>query len=145
MKLSDVTQFANANPICYLATADGDQPHVRGMMLWYADETGFYFHSGGPKRLIGQLKKNPKAEACFFQPPQTPPGGTMMRVAGKVEFVDDLTLKARLLEERPFLKSLGIDDPSNPMLVVFRIYTGEAHFWTMAENMRESETERVKF
>ena len=145
MDLNDVVKFANANPICYLATADGDQPRVRGMMIWYADDTGFYFHTGAPKKVVQQLKKNPKAEVCFFQPPETPPGGTMLRVAGKVEFLDDIALKTRLLEERPFLRGLGVDDPASPMLAVFRIYTGEAYFWSMSENMRESESERIKF
>ncbi len=30
----------------------------------------------------------------------------MMRVSGKVRFLDDLKLKARLMEERPFLKTI---------------------------------------
>jgi uncharacterized pyridoxamine 5'-phosphate oxidase family protein len=62
-----------------------------------------------------------------------------------VKFLDDLKLKARLLEERPFLKAIGTGKPDDPSLAVFKIYTGEAHFWTMENNMREEQTERVKF
>jgi pyridoxamine 5'-phosphate oxidase len=50
-----------------------------------------------------------------------------------------------LLEERPFLKAIGVGKPDDPMLAVFKIYTGEAHFWTMENNMREAQVERVKF
>jgi uncharacterized pyridoxamine 5'-phosphate oxidase family protein len=56
-----------------------------------------------------------------------------------------IVLKARILEERPFLKALGIEKPEDPRIEVFRISAGEAHFWTMADNLRESELQRVKF
>ncbi len=69
----------------------------------------------------------------------------MMRVAGKVKFLDDLKLKTRLLEERPFLKAIGIGSPDDPLLAVFKIYTGDVHFWTMENKMREAQIERVKF
>jgi pyridoxamine 5'-phosphate oxidase len=69
----------------------------------------------------------------------------MMRLAGKVKFLDDVKLKSRLLEERPFLKAIGTGKPDDPMLAVFKIYTGEAHFWTMENNMRESVVEMTKF
>jgi uncharacterized pyridoxamine 5'-phosphate oxidase family protein len=68
----------------------------------------------------------------------------MMRVTGKVEFVDDARLKARLLEERPFLKAI-VKGPSDPMLAVFRIHEGEAHFWSMADNLREADIHRIRF
>ncbi|MBI2844594.1 MAG: pyridoxamine 5'-phosphate oxidase family protein [Armatimonadetes bacterium] len=145
MELIDCTRFANENPICYLATTDGDQPRVRGFMLWFADDTGFYFHSGSPKAVCRQLIQNPKTEVCFYAPAPLPDGGTMMRVAGEVEFLDDRGLKARLLEERPWLKDMGTTGPDDPNLAVFRISTGEAHFWTLADNMRESEVERISF
>ncbi len=145
MDLKDYIEFANKNPSCFIATAEGDQPRVRGFLLWYADESGFYFHTGTTKNVCRQLKKNPKLEVCFIAPSQNQADIKMMRVSGKVKFVDDLKLKARLLEERPFLKALGTGKPDDPMLAVFRIYTGEAHFWKMENNLRESEIERVKF
>ncbi len=145
MNFKDCIKFANENPVCYLATIDDGQPRVRGFLLWFADETGFYFHTGATKSVCKQLKKNPNLEICFFAPAPPPNVGKMMRLAGKVRFLDDITLKTRLLEERPFLKAIGTGRPDDPLLVVFQIYTGEAHFWTMENNMRESETERIKF
>ena len=64
----DIVKFANENPVCFLATADEDQPRVRGMLMWFADETGFYFSSANTKDLTKQLRANPKVEITFYSP-----------------------------------------------------------------------------
>lgn len=145
MNLQDCIKFANEHPMCSIATTEGDQPRVRIFAMWYADDNGFYFHSGYPKAICQQLKKNPKTEICFYAPAPPPDPGAMLRVAGEVEFLDDMAIKEKLLQERPFLKDIGVSGPDDPMLAVFRIPHGEAYFWTMAVNMREQESERVKF
>jgi pyridoxamine 5'-phosphate oxidase len=43
MTIQDAIRFANENPVCFLATVEKDQPRVRALAFWYADETGFYF------------------------------------------------------------------------------------------------------
>ncbi len=145
MNLKDCIEFANKNPICWLSTVEGDQPRVRGFLLWYADEKGFYFHTGTTKNVCKQLKKNPKLEVSFFDPGPSQMESRMMRVSGKVKFLDDISLKARLMEERPFLKAIGTGKPDDPLLAVFQIYTGYALFWMMKDNMRESEVEKIRF
>ena len=131
MNYEDCIKFANDTPVCYLATADGDQPRVRALGFWFADETGFYFQIGAVKEMYAQLQANPKVEVCFWQPGEAT--GTMMRVAGEVEFVDDPELKKKVLEDRPFLKEFGMTF-DHPGLIIFRIPTGEAYFWTMQSN-----------
>jgi pyridoxamine 5'-phosphate oxidase len=64
---------------------------VRGFWVWFADETGFYFHTGATKSVCSQVKKNPKVEICFYPPAEK--GGVMMRVGGAVEFLDDVELR----------------------------------------------------
>jgi pyridoxamine 5'-phosphate oxidase len=145
MDLQDCIKFANENPVCYLATTDGDQPRVRAFLIFFADESGFYFGLIATKQVSKQLKSNPKVEVCFYSNPPDLGDARMMRVAGQIEFLDDIPLKARILEERPFLKFLGIEKPEDPRIEICRIHTGEAHFWTMADNARESEIERIKF
>jgi len=142
--LQEVIEFANQNPVCYVATTEGSQPRVRAFLMWFADKTGFYFHTGAPKRVYGQLVNNSKVEVCFFAPGPSPGTGKMLRVTGEIKFVGDPDLKKRLVDERPFLKAMGLGY-KDPNLVVFSVYTGEAHFWTMENNMRESEIETVKF
>lgn len=140
MELKDCIKFANETPVCYLATADGDQPRVRALGFWFADETGFYFQIGAVKDMYGQMQANHKVEACFWQPDEQT--GTMMRVAGEVEFVDDVELKKKVLEDRPFLKEFGMTF-DHPGLIIFRIAKGEAYFWTMATNFQPKEM--IKF
>ena len=145
MNFKECIEFANANRICFFATADGNQPRVRALGMWFADDKGFYFQTESVKAIYKQLKNNSRVELCFYSNVDTSPLGKVMRVAGEVEFLNDLSLKKRILEERPFLKSIGIDKPEDPILVVFRVYKGEAYFWTMADNMKESEIKRLKF
>ncbi|MDP3622300.1 MAG: pyridoxamine 5'-phosphate oxidase family protein [Methanobacteriaceae archaeon] len=140
MDFKDCIKFANETPVCYLATADGDQPRVRALGFWFADETGFYFQIGAVKDMYGQMQANHKVEACFGQPDEQT--GTMMRLAGEVEFVDDVELKKKVLEDRPFLKEFGMTF-DHPGLIIFRIAQGEAYFWTMATNFQPKEM--IKF
>jgi uncharacterized pyridoxamine 5'-phosphate oxidase family protein len=132
MDFNDCITFANKTPVCYLATAEGGQPRVRALQFWFADEKGFYFQIGAMKDIYRQLHVNPKVEACFWQPDET--AGTMMRVAGKIEFINDLELKKKVIEDRPFLKTFGLTF-DHPGLIIFRIAKGEAYFWTMATNL----------
>jgi uncharacterized pyridoxamine 5'-phosphate oxidase family protein len=116
-------------------------------MLWHADKTGFYFSTQSAKVLYSQLKNNKKVEIFFCDTKAPKPVGTekVMRVAGEIEFIDDMALRAKVLEAKPLLKELGITKPEDPRLVVFRVYTGEAYFWTKEYSMRESEIERLTF
>jgi len=134
--IQDCILFTNENPVCYLATTEGDQPRVRALGFWFADETGFYFQTASMKELSGQLHINPKVEACFYE--STNVLGTMLRIAGKIEFINDRSLNEKVLEDRPFLKSFGLT-PDSPELIIFRIAHGEAHFWTMKDNLNPKE------
>jgi pyridoxamine 5'-phosphate oxidase len=136
MNLQTCIEFVTENKLCFLATAEGDQPRVRAMGFWFADETGFYFQTGDMKSLYHQLKANPKIEVCFYKHEGTI--GTTLRISGEVEFIHDLKLKERVLLERPFLKSYGLT-VNHPGLIVFRITHGRAHFWTMEDNLRPKE------
>ncbi len=144
MDFQDCIKFANQCRTVFIATADGDQPRVRPLALQFADERGFYFQTENIKNLFRQLGANKKVEMCFHS---TQGGGlgTVMRVTGESEFVNDLELKAKLIAERPFYKNIGIKSPDDPLFVLFRVYKGEAFFWTFANNMKESAIERIKF
>ncbi len=136
MDLQTCIEFVTENKLCFLATAEGDQPRVRAMGFWFADETGFYFQTGDMKSLYHQLKVNPKIEVCFYKREGTI--GTTLRISGEAEFIHDLKLKEKVLQERPFLKSYGLT-VNHPGLIIFRIAHGRAHFWTMEDNLRPKE------
>lgn len=141
MNFEDCIKFANETRTAYFATLEGNQPRVRPIGLWFADERGFYFQTETVKAFCRQIKANRKVEICFY----SSEASKAMRVAGEVEFVDDITFKAQVIQDRPFLKEFGIREAASPLLVVFRISKGEAFFWTMENNMREYEIERIKF
>ncbi len=139
MDFKECVDFANENKTCYLATVDGDQPRVRAMGMHYADETGFYFNTESTKALAKQLEKNQKVEMCFFAQ------GKVLRISGKIEYIDDTDIRKRFYEERGFLKEIGVKGPEDPFLVVFALRKGEAFIWTFADNLKEADIPRVRF
>jgi len=128
MDVNDCIKFANENPISWVATVEKNQPRVRALGMWFADESGYYFQIRANMDMYYQLKENPKIEASFWKSGEM--FGTMLRVAGEAEFLDDMELKKKILEDRPFLKDFGIK-PESPELLLFRISRGYAHFWTI--------------
>ena len=88
------------------------------------------------KPFYNQLRSNPKTEVCFFMVEDSV--GRMLRITGEVEFVDNKELRERVMNDRPYLKSFGISENS-PELIMFKISHGEAHFWTMATNLKPKE------
>ena len=85
------------------------------------------------ERAIRTTQKNPKIEVCFYKTDEKM--GKMLRVSSTVEFLDDLNLKTKVIEDRPFLKVMGVT-PQSPELIIFRISKGKAHFWTMENNLK---------
>jgi pyridoxamine 5'-phosphate oxidase len=136
MTRQDCIKFTNENPICYLATSENNQPHVRALGFWFADENGFYFQTASIKEFYSQMKNNPKTEVCFYK--HEGMTGKMLRIEGDVEFINDLKLKEKVLNDRPFLKGFGLT-ADNPGLIIFRIAHGKAHFWTMENNTKPKE------
>ncbi len=136
MTIQDCIDFANKNRVAWFATAEGQQPRVRALGMWFADESGFYFQIGGMKEIYKQLKKNPLIEFGFFEPGGA--AGKTLRISGKVEFLNDPELKRKVLVDRPFLKNFGMSEES-PDLIIFRVAKGEAHFWTMETNLNPKE------
>lgn len=130
MDLDTCIRFANENPVAWIATDDGGQPRVRPLGMWFADETGFYFQTWTIKDIYPQIVKNPRIELGFIGEDN----GKVLRVAGRAEWIDDIELKKKSLEARPFLADLGLT-PESPELVLFRIAKGEAYFWTMETNL----------
>jgi len=152
----DCIQFAKENPICSIATIDGDQPRTRFLGLWRVDESGFYFQTETSKAFYSQLEKNPVMELCFplfslFKPGEENAEETdltetvQMRVTGEAEILDDLELKTQCLNDRPFLAGVGIESPENPLLCLFRIAKGEILLWRLMDSTKEASLPRVKF
>jgi uncharacterized pyridoxamine 5'-phosphate oxidase family protein len=142
--LTDVLLFANQNPSSWFATSEENQPHVRGMLLWYADETGFYYHTSDAKRLYRQITSNPKVEVAFIRNANEPSFETL-HVTGIAEEVKDEALKERLYKERPWLLENIKNSGFKSNCVIFRITRGSAYIWNMSWNIKEAQIPRVEF
>lgn len=144
MDLKDCISFASENPVCYLATNEGDQPRVRGLIMDYADEAGFYFATLSPKNLSKQLHTNPKVEVCFYNNASDIKQARMMRICGSVEFIDEPEAFERAIRHREGLSEI-VGEPVDPYVEIFKITAGDVHFWTIMDAMRERQLEHVEF
>ncbi|WP_245249522.1 pyridoxamine 5'-phosphate oxidase family protein [Methanolinea mesophila] len=143
MNLGDAIGFARKTGICFMATREEGQPRVRPVSVM-DEESGFYFATVEGKRMHRQLLDNPLVEACFYDPTTPSDGGTVLRVAGDVEFVDDLEMKARILGKSPVLQGI-FSGPDDVHYILYRIAHGEARFWTMADFGKEDRIRGIPF
>lgn len=132
MRKEELFKIMNENSVFHLATMDGEQPRVRGMLLYRADEQGIIFHTASTKDVYRQIKENPKVELCFQGQ------GIQIRVSGTLENVEDENLKNEIFNHptRKFLqawKEQGIDG----LLQIFRLKNGIAVTWSMETNFDE--------
>ena len=129
MDKAEIIAFLNANPSCHLATVEGNKPHVRGMLLYRADENGIIFQTGKMKDLHKQLSENPNVELCF----NNYKDNIQIRVSGTVELVEDMDLKNEIIAKRQFLKPLI--EKAGYELAVYRLKKGVATIWTFETNL----------
>jgi pyridoxamine 5'-phosphate oxidase len=124
MNKAEILAFLNANTTCYLATVEGDKPHVRAMGMYKADEDGIIIETGTFKDVYKQMLANPNVEVCFHNAKQ----GIQIRVSGAVEVVDDLKLKKEIVAQRPFLKE-RVAEGGYEAIGVLRL-KGVAYVWS---------------
>lgn len=134
----EILELINQNPVMSLATCENNQPHVRGILMYKADEEGIWFHTGNTKDLYRQLVANPKAEVCFNC------GKYQIRVEGEFTLVNDMAKKEEIVAHpsrkflQPWRQSQG-DEKFFNFLQVFVMKNGKAHVWTMEDNFKPKE------
>ena len=104
----------------YLATTEGDQPHVRPFGTAAIFEGKLYIQTGKVKDVSKQLAANPKFEICAFK------NGEWVRVSGKLVNDDRREAKEDMLEKYPSLKRMYSADDDNTQ--VLYIEDGTATF-----------------
>jgi len=124
MNKAEIIAFLNANRDCFMATVEGNKPHVRAMGIVKADENGIIIETGTFKDVYKQLSANPNVELCFYNAKD----GIQVRVSGAVEPVDDLELKKEIIAQRPFLKQ-RVEEGGYEAMAVYRL-KGLAYVWT---------------
>jgi pyridoxamine 5'-phosphate oxidase len=144
MRLKDCVAFALAYPLCFLATTDNDQPHVRTMLMESADETGFTFTTLNFKALSRQLHHSPKVEVCFYNNADNLMYSKSMRICGTIEFIKEPSAMEEIAETlEKVARAAG--ESIDPYVEIFKITNGEIHFWSVKDIMKESDINRLKF
>ena len=141
MQKEQIFEVLNKNPVLFLATVEGTEPRVRGMLLYRADESGIIFHTGPHKDVYHQILKNPNVQMCFYDAAQN----IQIRIRGALEKIDNISLKEEISSHptRAFMQGwkancATIDDFYN-MFSVFCLKNGKANIWTFESNFAPKE------
>jgi uncharacterized pyridoxamine 5'-phosphate oxidase family protein len=136
MNKQEIFELINKNPVFFLATLDGNQPRVRGMLIYTADQSGIVFHTAVMRDVYKQVIENPQAELCFNDLNK----GIQIRVSGELEIVDDNNLKDEIAAHpsrtflKPWKESISVAD-FHASFAVLRLKNGTATIWTFANNL----------
>ena len=127
MNKSEILAFITKHNIAFLATVEGNKPHVRGMETYRADEKGLIFYTNVTKEVAKQILKNPNVEACYFA------DDIQVRVSGKLERTKDPALLNEIIENRSFLKPMVEKFGGLDYMAVFLLKKGKATVFSMKE------------
>ena len=93
----------------FIATADGDQPHVRAFGVSEIIDGRLYIMTGKVKDVYKQMVKNGKFEICALKKS----GSEWMRVTGTLVNDETLSVKEEFLNRNEGLKSMYKADDDN--------------------------------
>ncbi len=128
MTKSEIIELIKANPTSYMATVEGNKPHVRGMGIYDVDENGIIIQTWTIKDIHQQIVKNPEVELCF----NDRKAGIQVRISGRAEIITDLEFKKKVVEKRQFMKPT-VEKKGWDVVALYRV-RGKATVWTMAAN-----------
>ncbi|MCR5044111.1 MAG: pyridoxamine 5'-phosphate oxidase family protein [Bacteroidaceae bacterium] len=120
--MEEVQAFLKECNAFFIATVDGDQPHVRPFGVSEIIDGRLYIITGKVKDVYKQMAANGKFEICALKPS----GSEWIRVNGTLVNDDALSVKTEMLERNPSLKSMYQADDDN--IAVLYITDGSARF-----------------
>ena len=98
--METITQFLKDNRIFYIATVEGNQPHVRPFGAICIFNGKLYFGTSNQKAVSKQMKENPKIEISTT----TPDGTTWLRLTAEAIVHDCLGARQAMLDATPSIK-----------------------------------------
>ena len=108
----------------YLATTDGDQPHVRPFGTADIFEGKLYIQTGLVKPVAKQLLANPKAEICAMT------GGKWIRIEGKLVLDERTEAQKAMLDAYPNLRGMYSENDGNTAVFYFEDATATISSFT---------------
>jgi pyridoxamine 5'-phosphate oxidase len=124
----EILKFLRENRLCFMATIEGNRPHVRAFDTYRADEDGLIYYTNKQKDVYKQITKNPEVEVCYHDANKS----TIIRVSGRMETVEDLELKKEIMETLPFLKEVYSKE-NYANMAVCRLRNGKAYVFSMKD------------
>ena len=115
----------------FIATADGDQPHVRPFGVSEIIDGRLYIMTGKVKDVYKQIAKNGKFEICALKPS----GSEWMRLSGTLVNDETLAVKEEFLNRNEGLKSMYKADDDN--MAVLQIANATARFCSFSAPERK--------
>lgn len=105
--MQEVYDFLKNCGTYYLATVEGDQPHVRPFGTINIFDGKLYIQTGKIKPCSKQLHANPKAEICAFA------DGKWIRIACELIADERREAKTAMLDAYPHLRGMYSEDDGN--------------------------------
>ncbi|HWT75719.1 MAG TPA: pyridoxamine 5'-phosphate oxidase family protein [Mobilitalea sp.] len=99
--MNEVLNYLIENPVFFIATNDGDQPHVRPFGAVSEFEGKLYICTNNKKEVFAQIKNNPKVEISVMGK-----NGDWLRVVAKAIPDDRDSAREAMLAANPGLNSL---------------------------------------
>lgn len=96
--MQEVLDFLKKAGTYYLATVEGDQPHVRPFGTAHIFEGKLYIQTGKSKPCAQQMIANPKIEICAMSE------GSWIRITASAITDDRIEAKQSMLDAYPMLK-----------------------------------------
>lgn len=119
--MNEVVQFLVENPVQYFATIGTDgEPKVRPFQFMLEEDGRLYFCTSNQKNVYAELQKNPHVEICIASPTFA-----WIRLSGEVVFSPDVSIKAKIIEHSPLVKSI-YETGDNPIFEIFYLTEAKA-------------------
>ncbi len=123
--MQEVYEFLKQCETYFLATTEGDQPHVRPFGTIHLFEGKLYIQTGKVKDVSKQLSANPKVELCGMH------GGKWIRVQAIAVEDDRVEARQSMLDAYPNLQRMYQADDGNTQ--VFYLKDGVATISSFTE------------
>ena len=129
--MEEVQAFLKECGAFFLATVDGDQPHVRAFGVSEIINDRLYIMTGKVKDVYKQMANNGKFEICALKPN----GREWIRVTGILVNDESLAVKEEFLNRHESAKSMYKADDGN--MAVLYITNGTARFCSFGGQERK--------
>ena len=88
MNYQEIVDFIEQNPVCTIATATNNQPHLRAFLTNIIDNT-LYFTTSLEKNVGKEILQNQKSELCYLKQDFS----KMLRITTTLKIVDEKKIK----------------------------------------------------